>query len=92
MVCLAFDNFKGVMKDHQKKSELKTLKINPIFDVFSKATVNSFKWKMKQKVITANQIVFSKKVDFRTFSILILAILSSMKSFLENRLVFGGHT
>ena len=37
--------------------------------------------KMKQKVITANQIVFSKKVDFITFSILISAVLSSMKSF-----------
>ena len=49
MVCLRFDHLKGVMKDHQKKSELKTPKINPILDVFSKA-----KWKMKQKVITAN--------------------------------------
>ena len=47
MVCLRFDHLKGVMKDHQKKSELKTPKINPIFDVFSKATVKSFKWKMK---------------------------------------------
>ena len=55
------------MKDHQKKSELKTPKINPILNVFSKATENSYMWKMKQKVITANQIVFSKKVDFRTF-------------------------
>ena len=36
MVCLRFNHLKGVMKDHQKKSELKTPKINPIFDVFSK--------------------------------------------------------
>ena len=57
------------MKDHQKKSELKTPKINPIFDVFSKATENSSKWKKKQKVITFNQIVFSKKFDFRTFCV-----------------------
>ena len=43
MVCLAFDNFKEVMKDHQKKSELKTPKIDPIFDVFSEASDKSFK-------------------------------------------------
>ena len=69
MVCLRFDHLKGVMKDHQKKSELKTPKINPILDVFSKATENSSMWKMKQKVITANQIVFSKKVDFITLCV-----------------------
>ena len=77
MVCLRFDHLKGVMKDHQKKSELKTPKINPILDVFSKATENSSMWKMKQKVITANQIVFSKKVDFRTFGVRILHVCES---------------
>ena len=34
MVCLAFDNLKEVEKDHQQKSEPKTPKIDPIFNVF----------------------------------------------------------
>ena len=71
------------MKDHQKKFELKTPKIDPILDVFSEATEKSFKYKMKQKLLSVNQKVISKKVDLETFSILILAILSSMKSFLD---------
>ena len=31
MVILLFEKLKGVIKDHQKKSEIKTLKIDPIF-------------------------------------------------------------
>ena len=42
MVILLFEKLKGVIKDHQKKSEIKTPKIDPIFDVFSEASEASF--------------------------------------------------
>lgn len=42
MVCLLVENLKGVIKDHQKKFEVKTPKINPIFDDFSEGTETSF--------------------------------------------------
>ena len=42
MVILLFEKLKGVIKDHQKKSEIKTSKIDPIFDVFSEASEASF--------------------------------------------------
>ena len=57
------------MKDHQKKFELKTSKIDPILDVFSEATEKSFKYKMKQKLLSVNQKVISKKVDFITLCV-----------------------
>ena len=57
------------MKDHQKKSELKTPKIDPVLDVFSEATEKSFKYKMKQKLLSVNQKVISKKVDLETFCV-----------------------
>ena len=57
------------MKDHQKKFELKTPKIDPILDVFSEATEKSFKYKMKQKLLSVNQKVISKKVDLETFCV-----------------------
>ena len=38
VVILLFEKFKGVIKDHPKKSEIKIPKIDPIFDVFSEAS------------------------------------------------------
>ena len=43
LVCLLFETLKGVMKNHQNKSEIKTPKIDPIFDVFPEASEISFK-------------------------------------------------
>ena len=50
MVILLYEKLKGVIKDHQKnykgppnKSEIKTPKIDPIFDVFPEASEFSFK-------------------------------------------------
>ena len=56
MVWLALD---------QKKSELKTPKIKPIFDVFPKANEISSKKKMNLNVIVDNGKVISKEGDFR---------------------------
>ena len=42
MVCLTIENLKWVTKNHQKKVELKTAKINPTFDCFSKGTEIAF--------------------------------------------------
>ena len=42
MVSLLFEKLKGDIKDHQKKSEIKTPKIDSIFDVFSEASEASF--------------------------------------------------
>ena len=39
MVILLFEKLEGVIKDHQKKSEIK---IDPIFDVFSEVSEASF--------------------------------------------------
>ena len=66
------------MKDHQKKSELKTPKIDPVLDVFSEATEKSFKYKMKQKLLSVNQKVISKKVDLETFCLQNLHVCESV--------------
>ena len=43
MVILLFEKLKGVIKDHPKKSEIKTPKIDPIFGIFPEASEFSFK-------------------------------------------------
>ena len=43
MVSLLFENLKRVIKDHHKKSEIKTPKIDPIFGIFPEASEISFK-------------------------------------------------
>ena len=46
----------------------------------------------ESKIISVNQIVISKKVDFLSLYVLTSAFLDSMKSFLESKLVFKGQT
>ena len=43
MFSLLFENLKGIIKDNQKKSEIKTQKIDPVFNVFPEASEFSFK-------------------------------------------------
>ena len=62
MVWLAFDNLKGVMKNHKK---IKLQKLTPFLMFFPRVLkfLLSKKW---NKVIMDNGKVISKKVDFRT--------------------------
>ena len=66
MVILLFEKLKGIIKDHQKKSKIKTPKIDPIFGIFLRLVNLPVSKLGNQNVIIDYQIVISKKGDFKT--------------------------